>query len=492
MNNRIEYEKRREKLLKNVKKHEIIMKYNEISKDELFNKIYNGFNIRLLENKVNLSNNNNNNNIYNNINNIENNNNFNNNKNKEEEKEKERIRNEQNLLISYNKTNLNKSNKNNKNNNNNYCKNNYTNYNFLKEKQMKKNSRQKFNYNNKILNTMMKKSSSSSLFNKNNNEKSISTNSNNNNVINNNNKLNYYLYLQNDISNRLYDYGKYINNKINLEKNKFNKKLKKNFSSSFMLKTSNKILQKNKSFIIQRNNKNKNSFSNDYTFSPKINKNSIRIVKNSRNKNNNNNFCLYKNNSFNINTKHSNNNNKINEFYETVLINNKIREKITPIKNEEIEEKIPERIKDLYINGTLKYTNKLNYNNSKENKKIINNNNIKNKIINKEIIEKFNDYYLKQKNWKDNINNNNENLRKKKEEDSFKQYTFSPKINNSNIFDFNIPKDYDISNINYIKNRRENLYKNEDYESKKIINNFGSLKYEFFSDYNNNIIKSQF
>ena len=488
MNNRIEYEKRREKLLKNVKKHEIIMKYNEISKDELFNKIYNGFNIRLLENKINLNNNINNNNIYNNINNIENNNNIN--KNKEEEKEKERIRNEMNLLISYNKTNLSKSNKKNKNNN---IKNNYTNYNFLKEKQIKKrNSMQKFNYNNKILNTMIKKSSSSSLFNKINNENSITNNSNNNNNNinnNNNNKLNYYLYLQNDISNRLYNYGKYIKNKINLEKNKFNKKLKKNFSSSFMLKTSNKILQKNKSFIIQRNNNknNKNNFSNEYTFSPKINKNSIRIVKNSRNKNNN--FYLYKNNSFN-NNKNSNNNNKINEFYETVLINNKIREKLNPIKNEEIEKNIPERIKDLYVNGTLKYTNKINNNNNNNNEKIINNNNNNNNKISDEIIEKFNDYYKKQKIWKENIINNNENLRKKNEENIFKEFTFSPKICNSNNFDFNIPKDYNISNINYIINRRENLYKNEDYESKKIFNNFGSLKYEFFSDYNNNIIKS--
>lgn len=255
-----------------------------------------------------------------------------------------------------------------------------------------------------------------------------------------------------DIGQRLFDYGKYLKNKIenqrHIQENKIRNMMKPKInvrSKSDTItpeKISERLYQNYKKNVIKNKNKGKNennsksNISNDTNFSyhPKLNKNSLLIAQ------------------------------KLEPSFER--LNKKKKSK----DNKKLD--LKKNYSNLY--GISLFNN----NASQSNYSGINffNNNKKDSVCKKDknkkkIIEKMNILYLKgveQRNRKEKIFNDN----KKKKEEEYKKYPFKPSINkNIHILNFG-----QIKKKNNSKKRNNNIYKKQFEWKKKIENKINKKK----------------
>ncbi len=267
--------------------------------------------------------------------------------------------------------------------------------------------------------------------------------------INNNNgtKKQYYTGAGINVADRLNNYGKFINNKIKnkrqIQDNEIKKLMKpkgstrsgsntknpEKISERLYLNYKKNIVKKNKDNSVDHNSNNISN-PNNFTYHPKLNKNSILIA----------------------------------QKLEPSFIRLNKRKKT---KDKEYEALINNNKDKKNINYNLSLINNNNHNHNNSNKKNKDNKNIK---------KKMNNLYLKgieQNQKKEKIHNEHQ----KKKEDEYKNYSFKPIINNSPIYNRNNNNIIDNKKNNNSKKEKKNIYK-KNFEWKQKIENEKNKKKE--------------
>ena len=321
------------------------------------------------------------------------------------------------------------------------------------------------------------------------------------NLSNSNSNLN----IPNNSGNRLYNYGFYLKNKLEKRRRKEEEKIHSQMTPKLYYTKSNNIYNNNSNLLNNNNhssdnltkkkNHEKNIYNNQYTYRPKLNKNSLKIAQNlessserlirKRKKNNNSisnkeNKQYYNNIYFdsshsrsrsNSTSPSSNNKNHLkrcNDLY------NKGIEQI--LKREQIYQESKLKKEEEYKKYSFKP--KLNNKSNVVELNYINNSFTKSKSKNntkKNIEKKINDIYRKQYDWKRKLENKNMKKREDINKEEIKHCTFKPEISHLNIEN---DEKFILKNLqqmnDYVIKRRDIIQKQKEYEeykNKRLGNN---------------------
>ena len=300
------------------------------------------------------------------------------------------------------------------------------------------------------------------------------------------------LYPPNDSGNRLYNYGYYIKNKLNKKRKLEEEKIRKQMTPKILNRSKEMNRDPNKFeerlYYAEKNDTNDSIYNrkrtlskgninyNDYTYHPKINKKSLLIA------------SKLEPSSLRINKKKKYNcvgEKSVMNYYSNLFRNKnnlKYKRKLnsnSSCGNEKSNELYTKGIQDMKRKAQIYYENQVRKNQEYKNypfkPKITKNYSSSGLRIGDSNKLKKDDFYKKNKEWKNRVENENISKKKRYDEIENKKYTFKPEINKFNIQN-DVP--FIMKNLpqmnEYVNKRRkvlEQKKEDEKYKNKKLGGN---------------------